>query len=224
MKRRIITIAVSFLLCIGMVGAGFAAWIIAAPTAETKAGEIVVENVSVTNIELTYAWKDTGKTGDTTDDAKIVFGKHTTDTCEWLTNDSITEKLSATLIITVSNHKELIESGFTYSFDFNLEATGNTSGYTSAVTDKLIKDLPTIEKVTVQVPDDGAIIPETMTYEIEIEFGWGEAFGEMNPISYYSDKAYANYADEAETKLKNLYTYLNGVGYQFTINGKLTTN
>lgn len=218
MKRRIVTIAVSFLLCIGMIGAGFAAWIITAPTSEEQTGAIVVENVSVQEMDLTFEWKDVNSDGVSDDkDSQIIFGSHATETCAWLANDSIKEKLTATLIITVNNHKELIEAGYTYNFEFAL--TASSDGYNTAFEAGLVGELPTITKVTAPVSTD--TVPETMPYEVTVEFAWGEKFGNVNPISYYKDKDYATYATEAETNLNALHEALNGVSYNLTVNGKM---
>ena len=217
MKRRIITMAVSFLLCIGMVGAGFAAWIITGNTTETQTGSIEVQEVVDNRLDLTIAWAETGVTG-ADDDAKIIFGKHATDTCSWLANDDVDEKLTAKLSITVNNHAELIAADLTYSFAFNLVATGDseTAGYGKAVDAGLVGALPTITDVTAN---------ETGAYEITITFAWGTAFGGVNPLTKYKDTTYNKAtADTVKDQLEKLYTYLSGVGYTLTITGSVTAN
>ena len=220
MKRRIITIAVSFLLCIGMVGAGFAAWVITGDTTRAKQGSIQVQEVVDKRLNISLAWKETGVTGDD-DDAKIIFGKHESDTCPWLANDDDTkEKLTATLVITVSNHKDLLDVGLTYNFTFAIAETGATSttGYSLAVGDNLVGALPTINSVTASSATD-----ETVTYEVNVTFSWGTAFGGVNPLTHYKDVPYSDTtANQAKANLENLNTYLTDVGYSLTVTGTVT--
>ncbi len=221
MKRRIITIAVSFLLCIGMVGAGFAAWVITGNTTDAKQGSIEVQEVVDKRLEISLAWKETGVEG-ADDDAKIIFGKHATDTCSWLANDSeVNEKLTATLVITVSNHKDLLDAGLTYDFTFALAETGgngSTTGYSLAVGENLVGALQNPASVTASSATD-----DTVTYEVDVTFSWGTAFGGVNPITHYAGSDYAkDTADTVKGQLENLNTYLTGIGYSLTVTGTVT--
>lgn len=221
MKRRIVTIAVSFLLCIGMIGAGFAAWIITGNTEQATSGAIEVQEVVDNRIVMNGAWKDVNEDGQSNeDDAKIIFGKHATDTCSWLANDSDEEeKLTATYVITVTNHEELVADGLTYTFNCTLEATdldetNAENGYENAAP-TLVGALPTVSAV--------AVNGQAGVYEVAITFTWGTAFGGVNPLTYYKDTTYdKDTADTATENLQNLHKYLTSVGYKLTITGTVS--
>ena len=217
MKRRIVTIAVSFLLCIGMIGAGFAAWVITGNTQATETGAIEVQEVNDHRLNVTVAWKDVSSE---VEDSKIIFGNHATDTCSWLANDGANEKLSATLLITVNNHKALLDAGLTYGFSFNLVETGATesTGYAKAAAANLVGALPTIEAISAN-----AATTESYTYEVVINFTWGSAFGNVNPLTYYKNTDYSDAtANTAKTNLENLNMYLQGIGYSLTLTGTVS--
>ena len=59
-KSKLITMALSFLLTIGMVSAGFAAWVISAPTVKEASGTVSVDTVTDKRIELSIV-EDDGK-------------------------------------------------------------------------------------------------------------------------------------------------------------------
>ena len=228
MKRRIVTIAVSFLLCIGMIGAGFAAWIITGNTQVEEQGTIEVQSVTDKRLHFTHAWVDTGVAGEE-DDAKIIFGKHATDTCTWLANDGDEEKLTVKLTVTVTNHKELLAAGNSYSLNFTLAETGGdgeNTGYSVASAAGLVAVLPGADTPSYTASADDyneETTPETQTYTITITFNWGTEFGGVNPLTHYQDVEYSEEtANTAKTNLENLNKYLQGVGYTLTITGTVS--
>ena len=81
-KSKLITMAVAFLLTIGMIGAGFAAWVISAPTQESVQGTVSVDTVVDKRIKLSTP---------VTTNAGIAFGAPNNTTAAsnaWLTWDS----------------------------------------------------------------------------------------------------------------------------------------
>lgn len=73
MKKKFVTMGVSFLLCVGMIGAGFASWVISRDVEETADGTIKVETVKDARLELSVS--ETPSTGSSyTGDADLYFG------------------------------------------------------------------------------------------------------------------------------------------------------
>ena len=56
MKRKTLTLTLSILACLALIGVGFASWVISAGKTETVTGNIVVDDVSDKRISLTYEW------------------------------------------------------------------------------------------------------------------------------------------------------------------------
>ena len=227
MKRRIITIAVSFLLCIGMIGAGFAAWIITGNTQVEESGNIQVEKVEDNRLNMTLAWKDSKST--------IVYGHDgVTYSGGWLANDGAEQILEVTLVITLNNYADIktkLDNNTLTSFaiEFGWKDTEMTK-YTTALSEGLVGALPTPDAVeftdfnAVTITEgEGEEAVETTVYQTEVTFtfAWGTAFGGNNPMAYYNGQEYtATLADAAKANLEKLYA-LNGETYKLVVTGKV---
>ena len=103
-KGKLITMAVSFLLTVGIVGAGFAAWVISADVVKETTGTVSVDTVVDKRIDFTVL---------DTSDTEIYFGKPTAENTKtfakpWFTNDADkTEDLVMTLNFSINNLPQL---------------------------------------------------------------------------------------------------------------------
>lgn len=223
MKRRIVTIAVSFLLCIGMIGAGFAAWVITGNTDSEQTGNIQVQDVVDNRLDLSYSWKD----GNT-----VTYGpKAGSYTYSWLTYDAgdPVESLSVTLVLTLNNYEALSTSQTNgtindISISFSWDDTKNADYANARDVDKVVGALPTVSGLTLASFTD-ADSDGVYTAEVTFTFVWGEAFTEggvaVNPMQYYNNQEYsATLADQAKANLQNLYK-LNAKGYVVDLTGSV---
>ena len=233
MKRRIITIAVSFLLCIGMIGAGFAAWIITGNTQVEESGNIQVEKVEDNRLNMTLAWKGDKNT--------IIYGHDgVTYSGGWLANDGAEQILEVTLVITLNNYADIktkLDNNTltSFSIEFGWKDTEMTK-YTTARDEGLVGALPTPDAVeftdfnAVTITEGaGEEAVEKTIYQTEVTFTftWGSDFiptGEseaVNPMAYYNGQEYtATLADAAKANLEKLYA-LNGETYKLVVTGEV---
>lgn len=203
-KSKLITMALSFLLTIGMVSAGFAAWVISAPTVKSVEGNVTVDTVTDKRIELSIV-EDDGKK------LPVVFGAKTEGVTpnNWLslTDDVKTEDLISEFSFTIDNQKKLYDAGVrNINIEFSIKAnefvkytTTDNDGYGAYITiPDNEKNLPSVkvdngEADTVK----SVIVPiansdEKITVTVKYSFGWGQIFGSTNPYKYFSDKTNPN--------------------------------
>ncbi len=220
MKRRIVTIAVSFLLCIGMIGAGFAAWVITGNTQDDASGNIEVKEVVDNRIILSHDWKDA--------DATITYGpKAGTYTYNWLTHDASdpAESLSVTLVVTLENYANLKSSKDAgtisdISIAFAWDETQMAEYVAARDTDKVVGALPTVNALNLASFAD-ADADGVYTAEVTFTFAWGEAFNFVNPMEFYNNQEFSNaLADEASANLTKLYA-LNAAGFVLDLNASI---
>lgn len=243
MKKKLTITIASILSVIVIIGVGFAAWVITNPEVKAESdGTISVETVTDKSYTLTAAISNKAISfgAPATPDAKATKG--------WLKNDAKTENLEATLTLTLNykywsvipeNLKLKIEAGTGLGESFEKDTDKKFEGLVEA---SILKN-PTIsydEKTTntpVTVTMDGAEVEipktafgsvdttdsdtaKTATATIKITFGWGSAFGGINPYNYYNKKDYSTtLAKEANDNLTALYNALNGVNYKVTVTG-----
>ena len=121
-KSKLITMAVSFLLTIGMIGAGFAAWVITAPTVKETEGSVSVDtvidkrvkfNITKDNVNMSY-YEGTATKTISNGDINVAFGKpaspaSVTGVTPWLTygSDTPVEDMSSVLSFTITNQQQL---------------------------------------------------------------------------------------------------------------------
>lgn len=220
MKRKTLTLTLSILACLALIGVGFASWIISANTSTNAKGNIIVDTVTDKSYVISAAsWKD--------GNSKISFGapKEMNVTGAWLTNDSTdkTENLTVTYQLTVTYAGTTPATGLVDSN--KIVATfgaPNDPKYNKAISDELI------------IAPESTIITETSAgvYEITVTYKWGKHFANsadategVNPYTYYNGngrqandiigETSTTYMQDAKTSLKTLEDI--GANVEFTL-------
>lgn len=220
MKRKTLTLTLSILACLALIGVGFASWIISANTSTNAKGNIIVDTVTDKSYVISAAsWKD--------GNSKISFGapKEMNVTGAWLTNNSTdkTENLTVTYQLTVTYADTTPATGLVDSN--KIVATfgaPNDPKYNKAISDGLIK------------APESTIITETSAgvYEITVTYKWGKHFANsanategVNPYTYYNGngrqandiigETSTTYMQDAKTSLKTLEDI--GANVEFTL-------
>lgn len=215
MKRKTLTLTLSILACLALIGVGFASWIISANTSTKAEGSFIVDTVSDKSYTVTGDWKDKK--------SEIIFSAPTGDTTNgWLTNDSAKkENLTVTYQITVKYGDGTKATGIANKITALVTAPENAN-YTAAVNGKLII-APT--NATVEETGEG-----TGVYNITVTYQWGEHFANaeginQNPYVYYNAKQPSDvliegttYLEDAKSSLKTLAAIESGVKFTLTIN------
>lgn len=215
MKRKTLTLTLSILACLALIGVGFASWIISANTSTNAEGSFIVDTVSDKSYTVTGDWKDKK--------SEIIFSAPTGDTTNgWLTNDSAKkENLTVTYQITVKYGDGTKATGIANKITALVTAPENAN-YTAAVNGKLII-APT--NATVEETGKG-----TGVYNITVTYQWGEHFANaeginQNPYVYYNAKQPSDvliegttYLEDAKSSLKTLAAIESGVKFTLTIN------
>lgn len=200
MKRKTLTLTLSILACLALIGVGFASWIISADTSATAQGSFIVDTVTDKSYKVEGVWLG--------NQSKITFGAPTTmNNTEktWLTNDSTDKKenLTVTYQLTVTYGDTTPATGIANKITAVVTAPENEN-YTAAVNGKLII-APT--NATVEETGEG-----TGVYNITVTYQWGEHFGKVNPYTYYNEKtatgtltdSTTTYMQDAKTSLDTL--------------------
>lgn len=218
MKRKTLTLTLSILACLALIGVGFASWIISANTSTKAEGSFIVDTVSDKSYTVTGDWKDKK--------SEIIFSAPTGDTKNgWLTNDSAKkENLTVTYQITVKYGDGTAATGLVSGDSSKLTAVvtaPNSANYKAAVNAKLITENPTIT-----VEEEGS----TGVYNITVTYKWGEHFANaeginQNPYVYYNAKQPSDvliegttYLEDAKSSLKTLAAIESSVKFTLTIN------
>lgn len=199
MKRKTLTLTLSILACLALIGVGFASWIISANAADKAEGSFIVDTVTDKTYKVEGAWLNS--------QSKITFGAPATMNAEnpWLTNNSEgkTENLTVTYQLTVTYGNETKATGIANKITAVVTAHANAN-YTAAVNGGLII-APT--NATVEETTEGSGI-----YNITVTYQWGEHFGKVNPYTYYNGKVATDtltdstttYMQDAKTSLETL--------------------
>lgn len=200
MKRKTLTLTLSILACLALIGVGFASWIISADAADKAEGSFIVDTVTDKSYTVEGSWLD--------NQSKITFGapatmNNTSDT--WLTNDSTDKKenLTVTYQLKVTYGNGSKAAGIANKITAVVTAPENAN-YTAAVNGKLII---APKNATVEETGEG-----TGVYNITVTYQWGEHFGKVNPYTYYNEKTATNtltdstttYMQDAKTSLDTL--------------------
>lgn len=169
MKRKTLTLTLSILACLALIGVGFASWVISAGKSATATGNIVVDDVSDKRISLTYEWVD-GK-------SSIIYGwdeNYVTKEKDWLKNNTVDKKadLDLTLKVTVKDGNNNLYDPESISATITAD-----EAYTTALGKGVVGALPTLT----------AVEESTGVYNIVIVFTWGEHFGGNNPLAFYNE-------------------------------------
>lgn len=199
MKRKTLTLTLSILACLALIGVGFASWIISAEAKKEATGNIIVDTVADKTYVVSGEWLG--------NKSSIIFGAPATmdKSNPWLTNDSEgkTENLTVTYQLTVTYGNGSKATGIANKITAVVTAPESAS-YTAAVNGKLII-APT--NATVEETGEG-----TGVYNITVTYQWGEHFGKVNPYTYYNAKTAADtltdstttYMQDAKTSLDTL--------------------
>lgn len=199
MKRKTLTLTLSILACLALIGVGFASWIISAEAKKEATGNIIVDTVADKTYVVSGEWLG--------NKSSIIFGAPATmdKSNPWLTNDSEgkTENLTVTYQLTVKYGDNKPATGIKDKITALVAAPENAN-YTAAVNGKLII---APKNATVEETGKG-----TGVYNITVKYQWGEHFGKVNPYTYYNEKTATNtltdstttYMQDAKTSLDTL--------------------
>ncbi len=187
MKRKTLTLTLSILACLALIGVGFASWIISAEVSATPAeGSFIVDTVTDRSYKVEGAWLN--------NQSKITFGAPDTMNAEnpWLTNDSEgkTENLTVTYQLTVTYGDGTKATGIANKITAVVTAPKNEN-YTAAVNGKLI--IAPTNATVVEDPEGNG------KYNITVTYQWGEHFGKVNPYTYYNAKTATEKLNGSET-------------------------
>lgn len=206
MKRKTLTLTLSILACLALIGVGFASWIISADAIKEAEGNIIVDTVADKTYVVSGSWLD--------DKSSIIFGAPATMNAHnpWLTNDSEgkTENLTVTYQLTVKYGDNTPATGIKDKITALVVAPENAS-YTAAVNGGLII---APKNATVEETAEGSGI-----YNITVTYKWGKHFADsadatesVNPYTYYNTKTATDklsgtettYMQDAKTSLETL--------------------
>lgn len=200
MKRKTLTLTLSILACLALIGVGFASWIISAEVSATPAeGSFIVDTVNDKSYKVEGAWLN--------DQSKITFGAPATMNAKnpWLTNNSEgkTVNLTVTYQLTVTYGDETKATGIANKITALVTAPEDPN-YTAAVNGKLI--IAPTNATVVEAPEGNG------KYNITVTYQWGEHFGKVNPYTYYNLKnatdklngSETTYMQDAKTSLDTL--------------------
>ncbi len=235
MKRKLITTAVSLLLCLGVVGSGFAAWVISRTTTEEVEGNFAVETIKEAKVDITSA------TVATDSNAGIVFGAPTEDDLEQLGDDATiwfdyqsgtaATNLTVTVDIVISNVNEWMSD---YDYKLSFAVTGKedadvtaydaaiSDGYIAAPTFTLAESQGTITDNAMTLDASKKNESNQITLTLTVTFAWGSAFGGKNPYVYYNNQEYSDTLANGAVDAIQAFDDLNGVNYKLVITGTAT--
>lgn len=213
MKRKTLTLTLSILACLALIGVGFASWIISANTSTKAEGSFIVDTVADKTYVVSGEWLE--------NKSSIIFGAPATMNAEnpWLTNNSEgkTENLTVTYQLTVTYGDGTKATGIANKITALVTAPENAN-YTAAVNGKLII-APTNATVVEALEGNGK-------YNITVTYQWGEHFGNVNPYTYYNAKTATDklsgtettYMQDAKTSLETLSKIEASVVFTLNIN------
>lgn len=215
MKKKSLATLLSGLLTVSLTGVGFASWLIVQNATDSKTGTVSVEDVSVKQVVINFAWLDNNGDGTANGEGDNVlsFGyKGAENQTGWFRN-------------TDSDHESAPELKFNLSASVKDDASATaTAGVTITVNEKnggngyatatgSTKNY--ISSVTVEEAPEG----ET-TYTHFIKINWGSAFDNKNPFDFYNSKTYsADLASSAKTTIEDLNSLLDGVTFTLSLTG-----
>lgn len=213
MKRKTLTLTLSILACLALIGVGFASWIISADTSTKAEGSFIVDTVADKTYVVSGEWLE--------NESSIIFGAPDTMNAEnpWLTNNSEgkTENLTVTYQLTVTYGDGTKATGIANKITALVTAPENAN-YTAAVNGKLI--IAPTNATVVEAPEGNG------KYNITVTYQWGEHFGNVNPYTYYNAKTATDklsgtettYMQDAKTSLETLSKIEASVVFTLNIN------
>lgn len=201
MKRKTLTLTLSILACLALIGVGFASWVISAEVSANPAeGSFIVDTVTDKSYKVEGAWLD--------NQSKITFGAPATMSGvenAWLTNNSEDKKenLTVTYKLTVTYGDNTPATGIKDKIITTVSAPADPN-YTAAVEGGLI--IAPTNATVVEAPEGNG------KYNITVTYQWGEHFDNVNPYTYYKEKrptdklngTETTYMQDAKTSLETL--------------------
>lgn len=224
MKKRTLTIAISLLACVALLGVGFASWIITADFGTETEGNVTVDTVRDDSITFSNVRFEESK--DTIKFAPVASGEGA-----WLvTEGSVLEQLEVVIMFDVSNEQYALLNETNGIKVTVAEVLGtNTLTYADAQTAGYVGALPySTEAAFTKSSATGSAglssgqyyittSETTTTITLKISFTWGSTFGGQNPTDYYNSKTVSSeLINDANTKLAELYK-LSGLKFKVTI-------
>lgn len=217
MKRKTLTLTLSILACLALIGVGFASWIISAEVSATPAeGSFIVDTVTDRSYKVEGAWLS--------NQSNITFGAPTTmNNVEnaWLTNNSEDKKenLTVTYQLTVKYGDNTPATGIKDKIITTVSAPADPN-YTAAVDGGLI--IAPTNATVVEAPEGNG------KYNITVTYQWGEHFSKVNPYTYYNLKnatdklngSETTYMQDAKTSLETLSEIEESVKFTLSITVK----
>lgn len=212
MKRKTLTLTLSILACLALIGVGFASWIISANATKEAEGSFIVDTVTDKTYNVEGAWLNS--------QSKITFGAPATMDAEkpWLTNNSEgkTENLTVTYQLTVTYGDGTKATGIANKITALVTAPADPN-YTAAVNGGLI--IAPTNATVVEAPEGNG------KYNITVTYQWGEHFGKVNPYTYYNLKnatdklngSETTYMQDAKTSLETLSEIQESVKFTLSI-------
>ncbi len=196
MKKKIFTISALVLLCVAMIGVGFAGWVISnEPEPVGRDGQFTTETVSNNSYTIS----------EITPDGDFKFSdpeSPTVTTYKWLTSDdAVYEDLEVVFTTTIQKGGEnlsetltpqIAEDAHSVSLDNDIDEI--TVTLEDLISSEYIGDC----KITAASYSNG-------TLSITVKASWGTAFEGQNPYYYYNKQEYTpDLASKATTALKAL--------------------
>lgn len=227
MRKRIVMIF-AIMMTVAMIGVGFAAWIITAPTENVhNDGTVSVETVENQGWKFNAYWVDSAsyendgtEAGKSTKNPVIVFGTPKTPDATiknpYLVNTTIGEENMVAHLyvqgVKLFEGNYVIEDSADISLDFYKTVSGETSKvekseYNAYFTTKLTVDGTVVSQLTPQQLIEGVVV--------KVEFVWSLADG-ANPYNYFNKLGYES-ASEAANFLTGLHTAVNGLTFQIDL-------
>lgn len=230
MKKRRIIMFFAMIMSIAVIGVGFAAWIITAPTEDDfEDGTVKVETVEVEGWSFNVYWVDDatyvkadGDTGKLSADPVMVFGTPATPDPSikdaWLTNNTIGEENMVAYLYVEGNpvkdakNYEITDTA-TVSFDVYKTVDGvksvvDATNYNSYFTSKITVAGNETSQISAQQLINGVVV--------KVELLWGTP-NKVNPYNYYNGLSYEENYSTAMTYLKGLYDAVNGLTFQLDL-------
>lgn len=209
MKRKTFPILLCFLICLSLVGVGFAGWVITAPDKEDVPGQIIVEEVtdnSYTIEPLESPWVGSKSSfnfvGPTTNSSKET---------DWLTySGTAAENLSVT-------YQFKVKQGNTYLTANDGKVTAKAvlgEKVNSAITNNYIALASgiSVDALAVNVSDE--------VFSVTLTFVWGTKFESKNPYEHYNSKTYGSEIKADAIAALGALKELNGQTITITITAK----
>ena len=205
MKRKLVTFGIAFLLCIGMVGAGFASWLITADVTNEVAGNIEVQTVTDKRLKMTTTLS--------ADTQSVIFGgKAGSYTYDWLKHDGNEEQLDITFTVKVDNYDALKNETVTFVVELTAPDLGNYA--VKPTTDNVLEWDDFVASESAE--DTSATATVTLSYT------WGSTFGGKNPLEFYNSQEYSVDLGNAAYAAINALSAINTeAGFVVTITGSV---